>query len=59
MWSYKCLLCLNLVIEGFSSLEEVLEADLEELSQIEGLNKEFAQEIQEKARETLEEENKQ
>jgi N utilization substance protein A len=46
-----------LVAEGFSSLEEVAYVDLDELASIDGFDEETAEELQARARESLEEQN--
>jgi N utilization substance protein A len=46
-----------LVSEGFTSLEEVAYIELEELTAIDGINEETAEELQARARESLEEIN--
>ncbi len=47
-----------LVSEGFTRIEEIAFVDLEELAEIDGLDEETAQELQTRAREFIEEENK-
>jgi len=47
-----------LVSEGFTRIEEIAFVDLEELAEIDGLDDETAQELQTRAREFIEEENK-
>ncbi len=47
-----------LVAEGFTSLEEVAYVDLDELLVIDGVDEETAQELQARARDVLEEENR-
>ncbi len=47
-----------LVSEGFASIEEIAMVELEELNEIDGLDEETAEELQARARDFIEEENK-